>query len=103
MKNKTDTQLLQLKMLSPEKTLYEGMVSSVTCHNPKGTFDILYQHTNFMSMIDHEVVIIDPTNKKQVFQIENALINVQDNVVTILVDVHFSEKETLLQKLFHRK
>ncbi|MBP9690567.1 hypothetical protein KBD81_00645 [Candidatus Woesebacteria bacterium] len=94
---------LRLTILSPDATLFEGEAQTISCHNPKGSFDVLYEHTNFMSMIDTEVSIVDMNGASRSIPIEQALIQVIDNVVTILVNVQFTQKETLLEKLFGKK
>ncbi len=94
---------LKLTILSPDETIFEGEVHTISCHNPKGSFDVLYEHTNFMSMVDTQVTIVDMEGKSRDIPIEQALIQVIDNVVTILVNVQFTQKETFLDKVFGKK
>ncbi|QQS44642.1 F0F1 ATP synthase subunit epsilon [Candidatus Roizmanbacteria bacterium] len=94
---------LDVTIISPEEVLFEGKAQSVSCHNPKGSFDVLYEHTNFMSMIDKQITIIDPNGNTREFPIEQALIQVKNNEVTILVNIQISKKDSFFTNLFKQK
>lgn len=94
---------LDVTIISPEEVLFEGKAQSVSCHNPKGSFDVLYEHTNFMSMIDKKITIIDPNGGSREFPIEQALIQVKNNDVTILVNIQISKKDSFFTNLFKQK
>jgi len=94
---------LDVTVISPEEVLFKGQAQSVSCHNPKGSFDVLYEHTNFMSMIDKEVVIIEPNGNTRQIPIEQALIQVKNNDVSILVNIQISKKDTFFTNLFKQK
>lgn len=86
-------------MLSPEKMLFEGPIKAVSCHNPKGYFDVLQEHTNFMSMVDEKVDIVKLDGSKESIKIETALIHVQENEISILVNIATSQKSTMFQNI----
>lgn len=39
---------------SPEKTIWEGSATAVSSENSAGTFDILAEHANFITMLKKE-------------------------------------------------
>lgn len=94
---------LNVTITSPEEVLFSGEAQSVSCHNPKGSFDVLYEHTNFMSMIDTEITIIEPNGNIRKFPIEQALIQVKNNDVIILVNIQIYKKNSFFTNLFKQK
>lgn len=94
---------LDVTIVTPEEVLFEGKAQSVSCHNPNGSFDVLYEHTNFMSMIDKEITIIEPNGNTRNFPIEQALIQVKSNEVTVLVNIQISKKDSFFTNLFKQK
>ncbi len=101
--SQTKQNTLNITIISPEETLYKGKAEAVSCHNPKGSFDVLYEHTNFMSMIDQKIVVIEPNGNSREFPIEQALIQVKNNDVTILVNIQISKKDSFFRNLFKQK
>lgn len=94
---------LEVIVISPEEVLFEGKAQSVSCHNPNGSFDVLFEHTNFMSMIDQKITIIEPTGNTRDIPIEQALIQVKNNSVTILVNIQISKKDSFFTNLFKKE
>lgn len=98
-----DNKHLKVTILSPDETIYEGDAQAISCHNPKGSFDVLYEHTNFMSMIDTQVTVLETNGHQRNFPVEQALIQVQENEVTILINVQITQKDSFFGNLFHKK
>lgn len=72
---------------SRKKTFYDGPAYSVTSYNDKGIFDVLPQHSNFISLIKDRIVVRDVQNKKQEFKIESGVMRVNQNDVDVFLDV----------------
>lgn len=82
-----------IQILSPEKVIFEGQALSLTCHNEKGIFDILPEHTNFMSMIDSKIIVREAEKKETVIPIDEAILQVVKGHVIIMVHIDVSKKD----------
>lgn len=92
---------LNLLIMTPEDTLYNGTVASLTCHNPKGTFDVLPEHTNFMSMIDKILIIRHLDGSTKEIPVYDAILQVKENNVAVLINFKQQQsQQTILQGIF---
>ncbi len=66
---------------------YQGDALVVTGVNPKGTFDILPSHANFICTIEKKVWVQTTDNKRQEFNVENGVLHVANNQVVIYLDI----------------
>ena len=67
--------------------LFDDEVKSVTSKNDTGIFDVLPEHTNFISLITSPLVLGKVDGKKQEIVFQNGLIKVKDNAVFCYVDL----------------
>lgn len=58
---------MQIEIITPEATLYSGEATSVTVPGEKGTFQILENHANIVSILGKGKVIILPKGEPKVF------------------------------------
>ena len=91
-----------LEIVSPEATLFQGEVTSVTLPGVIGWFQILNNHAPIVSILKHGVVKIEATSfniKKEVedmftkvndqnylLEINSGTIEMKDNKVIVLAD-----------------
>ena len=91
-----------LEIVSPEATLFQGEVASVTLPGVIGSFQILNNHAPIVSILKHGVVKIEATSfniKKEVedkftkvndqnylLEINSGTIEMKDNKVIVLAD-----------------
>jgi len=80
-------------IISPEKVVFDGPAISITCHNEKGTFDILSEHSSFMSMIDKKIIIREQDDKATVIPIEKAILQMVKNHLVIMINVDVSKED----------
>lgn len=81
---------LSVRVLSPTKTLVEGMAYAVSAVNEAGPFDILANHANFFSLLSEGEIVILTTPKPDEalrFPVQKGLIKVTNNQVTLFVDI----------------
>lgn len=80
--------MLKLKIVSPEKVVYQGEVNSVLVPGTLGSFEILTDHAPIVSSLTEGHVEYDDANagKKQ-FDIHGGFVEVQKNVVTLCVEL----------------
>ena len=67
--------------------MFEGPVKTVSSINKKGKFDILAMHTNFISLINEKIEIVNLEGKKQEFKIDSGIVKVSKDNVEIYVGV----------------
>ena len=77
---------MNVSILSPLKSLFQGEATSVNLPGKLGAFTILENHAPIVSTLDKGVITI--TNKEEVSEIEivSGFVEVHDNEVTICVE-----------------
>ncbi|KKS70686.1 hypothetical protein A3E45_04110 [Candidatus Daviesbacteria bacterium RIFCSPHIGHO2_12_FULL_43_11] len=84
----TDTQFLQVKILSPKEVIFEGPVFAVSSKNTSGDFDILPQHANFITLLQGvPITVKKPKNETATFNFPLAIIYASNNKVTIFTEI----------------
>lgn len=80
-----NSNLLQVRVLAPTQTFYEGPAVSVSATNKVGDFDILFNHANFFSLLIEGNLIINTGKKTLSLAILHGIIKVTNNQVTLFV------------------
>ena len=77
---------MNVSILSPLKSLFQGDATSVNLPGKVGSFTILENHAPIVSTLDKGVITI--TNKEEISEIEivSGFVEVHDNEVTICVE-----------------
>ena len=77
---------MQLQIITPGKTIYEGEATGVQMNGVNGSFEILNGHSPLVSALSSGKVRV--TNHKEVlfFQIDGGVVEVLDNTVSILAE-----------------
>lgn len=79
--------MLQVQIISPKKDLFSGMALSVSSANSAGKFDILPEHANFITIVDHSPIMIRTADKNILtFNFPLAIIHIQSNQVRIYTE-----------------
>jgi F0F1-type ATP synthase epsilon subunit len=68
-----------------KEVFFEGDAEAVSSENQLGKFDILPYHSNFISLIFNELIIITPKKERIVYRFEKGVIKVKKNEVTIFL------------------
>lgn len=87
MKHVKQQPLLQVSIMSPAETLYEGPAVSVSAENKIGPFDVLAGHTNFFSMLLPCVITVNTGEDVHTFEITHGLMKVHDNTIVIFINI----------------
>ena len=81
--------MLELKIVSPEKIEYDGDVVSVLVPGSQGQFEILNDHAPIISTLDKGTVEYGlPHGEKVQLEILGGFVEVQQNVVSLCVEVN---------------
>jgi len=79
--------ILQVKILTPKQTVFEGQALSVSSTNSVGKFDILPKHANFITLIENQPIEIQDMNREfKKFQFSQAIIYNISNKVSIFAE-----------------
>jgi F-type H+-transporting ATPase subunit epsilon len=75
-----------LEILTPDKKIFEGEVTSVTVPGALGSFEILNNHAPIISILDDGKVIIRSAGKEQKFYTKGGVVEVIGNKVIVLAE-----------------
>lgn len=77
---------LHIVIASPEKTIFNGMVESVTVPGTLGRFMVLPQHAPIISSLKKGMIEYTIQGKKQSYEIAGGFIEVNKNEVSICIE-----------------
>ena len=79
--------MLKLKIVSPEKVVFQGDVESVLVPGTLGSFEILTDHAPIISSLEVGKVEYTTQEGKQQMQIQGGFVEVKKNEVSLCVEV----------------
>lgn len=80
--------MLRLKIISPEKRIFDGEVNRVTVPGTLGEFDILVNHAPIISSLESGKVSYEiATGELKQLEIESGFVEVQKNVISLCVEL----------------
>lgn len=86
-------ELLYVKVMSPQETLFEGQARSVSSLNSSGPFDVIPEHANFITIVENQdITVIKPDNQPLKFHFTQAIIYNVENKVTIYAEPLSAQK-----------
>ncbi len=80
--------MLHLKIVSPERIVYDGEITSVKVPGTLGSFEILVNHAPIISALDHGLVEYTVKGEKRELQISGGFVEVQKNEVSLCVELN---------------
>ena len=79
--------MLKLKIVSPEKVMFNGDVEMVTVPGTMGSFQILVNHAPIISSLEKgKVEYVTPEGRTS-FEVNGGFVEVQKNVVSLCVEM----------------
>ena len=69
------------------QVVFDGEVKSVSSKNDTGIFDILPEHSNFISLISSPLIVRKLDGQKQEIPFKNGIIKVKDNAIHCYIDL----------------
>ncbi|MFA6276950.1 MAG: ATP synthase F1 subunit epsilon [Pedobacter sp.] len=81
---------MTLEILTPDKKVFEGDVTSVTVPGTLGSFQILRGHAPIISTLEDGLVIIKDANGENIFNIKGGVVEVLDNKIIVLAEAVLS-------------
>ena len=78
---------MTLEIITPEKELYNGIVTSVKIPGSAGEFEILNNHASIVSsLINGKIRVINDKQEELNFNIKSGVIEMQKNKIVILAE-----------------
>jgi len=77
---------MTLEILTPDKKVFEGDVTSVTVPGTMGSFQILKDHAPIISTLEDGPVIIKNKTEEQTFNIKGGVVEVLKNKIVVLAE-----------------
>ena len=79
--------MLQLRIVSPEKIEFDGVIESVIVPGTMGQFEILNDHAPIISTLQKGMVEYITKEGKTSLEIQGGFVEVQKNVVSLCVEM----------------
>ena len=79
--------MLQLKIVSPEKIEYDGVVERILVPGTMGQFEILNDHAPIISTLQNGTVEYVNSEGSNLLKIQGGFVEVQKNVVSLCVEL----------------
>ncbi|SEM97468.1 F-type H+-transporting ATPase subunit epsilon [Prevotella sp. ne3005] len=79
--------MLQLRIVSPEKIEFDGVIESVIVPGTMGQFEILNDHAPIISTLQKGMVEYTTKEGKTSLEIQGGFVEVQKNVVSLCVEM----------------
>ncbi len=77
---------MNLEILTPDKKIFEGEVTSVTVPGAQGSFEILNNHAPIISILEDGKVVVRSDGKEQKFHTKGGVVEVINNKVIVLAE-----------------
>jgi len=78
---------MELEIITPDKTLFEGKVELIRVPGTKGQFEVLQYHAPIISTLEKgQIKIEEQAGTPQYFDIESGVVEVQRNKAIILAE-----------------
>jgi len=77
---------MQLAIITPEKTLFEGEIKRARFPGTDGSFEVLKDHAAMISRIEAgQIKVTDTSGETQHFTVDDGFVEVRNNDVVALV------------------
>lgn len=78
---------LHLVIVSPEQTLFDGMVDTVVLPGKFGSFQVLRDHAPLISSLEKGEVRYVTGKETQVLQIAEGFVEIKDNQISVCAEL----------------
>lgn len=78
---------MKIEIITPDKKIFEGNITSVRVPGKKGSFQVLKDHAPIISTLDSGPVIIKDENGSEIkYEIRGGVIEVKMNKIILLAE-----------------
>jgi F0F1-type ATP synthase epsilon subunit len=86
-----DNSLLSVSIIAKDKIVFHEDVKAITSYNEAGVFDILPEHTNFITVIKDKIVIHKKDNTDKEISLNNGVLKVFKNKIDVFIGLSLSQ------------
>lgn len=83
----TKEKRLFLRVYTRRGTVFDGEVVSITSFNDTGKFDVLREHTHFISIVKDRIIVRQVNGPEQQIPVGDAIMRVKDENVEVFLGV----------------
>lgn len=88
------TPTIHVRILSPQELILETEAYAVSSKNSQGSFDVLAQHANFITVVENEPIVVRRKGQKPLnFKFPIAIFYVSNNKVNIYTYLQMSAEK----------
>lgn len=78
---------MHLDIITPDKTVFNGEVTSVQLPGVEGKFQVLKNHAPLIAtLVQGKVKVVDASKETLFFEVSGGVVEVLDNKVTVLAE-----------------
>ena len=78
---------MKLEIYTPDQTVFEGDINSVTVPGTSGAFEVLKDHAPIISTLENgKIIVRTADNQANTYQIKGGVVEVMQNKVIVLAD-----------------
>lgn len=82
---------LHLKIVTPEKLIFDEEVNGVNVSTEDGILGILPNHTNLMAKLEPGELVIKKSGKNEILAVGDGFLQMADNTLSIMTDLAVNE------------
>lgn len=76
---------MQLDILTPDKALFSGQITSIILPGSKGQFEILNNHAAIVSSLEKGTIKVKTTDgRAEMFEVNGGVVEAMDNKIVVL-------------------
>ena len=79
--------MLRLRIIAPDRLVYEGEVESVTLPGTLGSFTVLNNHAPIISSLDMGKITYKDANGATDIAVKSGFAEVKDNILSVCVEI----------------
>lgn len=92
-----DNTKIKVKIVELYKTVFQGELIALSAKNLKGNFDLLPDHTNFITVVSEKLTLVFEGGKLQEMPIESGVMRCLDNSIEVYLGIKVSEEQLQAQ------
>ena len=77
---------MKLTIITPDQSVFEGNITSVTVPGTAGAFEVLENHAPIVSTLESGKIIVRTEKGEDIFDIVGGVVEVIQNNVTVLAE-----------------
>jgi F-type H+-transporting ATPase subunit epsilon len=77
---------MHLEIITPDKKVFEGEVSSAQFPGTQGSFEVLNNHAPLISTLENGPIRVTGANGNQFFNVDGGVVEVLNNKIIVLAE-----------------